>query len=46
VGLAIVFTFVLRETGTAVRRPQAGEPYESRNRDREVRTTAAQVSKP
>ena len=47
VGLAIVLTFVLRETGTAVRRPQAaGEPYESRNRDREVRTTAAQVSKP
>ena len=50
VGLAIILTLLLKETGTAVRPPApataAGERHATRNRDREVRTTAPQVSKP
>jgi MFS family permease len=50
VGLAMVLTLLLKETGTAVRPPASatstGERHASRNRDREVRTTATQVSKP
>jgi MFS family permease len=48
VGLAIVLTLLLKETGTAARSravATAGVSYGSRDRNRQVRTTATEVSK-
>jgi MFS family permease len=48
VGLAIVLTLLLKETGTAARlraASTAGASYGSRDRNRQVRTTATEVSK-
>jgi MFS family permease len=49
VGLAIVLTLLLKETGTAARSrvtATAGASYGSRDRNRQVRTAATEVSKP
>jgi MFS family permease len=46
--IAIITTFLLKETGTAARpaAPAAGASHESRNRNGKVRAVAGQMSKP